>query len=639
MGNISKVINTILTLTDRMSAPLKNTSKNLKKSQEKLDELKKAQSKFKAATTIATKKVEDQTAKIQDLIEKHGKDSKEVAKAKKKLEEYTNSLKKAKEASSEAAKATAAQAAAHKQLQNKINSSKKALSNFSKSSTGMIDKAIVKTAKVGAGLIAATGSFAVGTGFSQAFDLEGYKMQLVTATKDTQKASKLMADAVKFANSTPFETGEVVEATAKMEAYGISSEKWLADVADMAGATNKSIDQATEAMADAVVGEFERMKEFGIKKEQIIERATKLSSKAIVAGKKGESAKRAAIEKALQQLMQEKFKGGAEAQAKTFKGMWSTISGVTKSALAKIVGMNEDGTIRTGSLYEKLKEKMQSVIDVLNKWMEDGTIERIAAQVTVAIEKMIKVFSDLIAFIIKYQEAIKVFAIFIGVMYAIAKAVALYNAVMTIATIVTALLASPVLLVVAAIAAVIAIAYKLGILDDIFRVISGAVNVFLGVLTAIPGAIKEIFTSAFAWVTEKMEALSKKWKKFKSYFGFGDKEENKKELDTVKKKTVIEKNITSEKKDVPKKEIIPKKLTIPKITPNLTEIIPKMDTNSLSSKNKKEKQTVIEKTVVEKTAKPINITINGDVYGFDDFKDKVSEVLAELIKYDMQNTV
>lgn len=637
MGDISKVINTILTLTDRMSAPLKSTSKSLKKSQEKLDELKKAQSKFKVATTMATKKVENQTIKVQELIEKHGKDSKEVAIAKKKLEEYTNSLKKAKEASTEAAKATATQVTAYKQLQNKVSSSKKILSDFSKNSVGMVDNAISKTVKVGTTLATAAGSFAIGTGFSQAFDLEGYKMQLVTATKDTEKASKLMADAVKFANSTPFETGEVVEATAKMEAYGISSEKWLADVADMAGATNKSIDQATEAMADAVVGEFERMKEFGIKKEQIIERATKLSSKAIVAGKKGEGAKRVAIEKALQQLMQEKFKGGAEAQAKTFKGMWSTISGVTKSALAKIVGMNEDGTIRTGSLYEKLKEKMQSVIEILNTWMEDGTIEKIATQVTVAVEKMIVIFSNLINFIIKYREAIKIFAIFIGIMYAVAKAIALYNAVMTIATIVTALLASPVLLVVAAIAAVVAIAYKLGILDDIFRIISKGVDIFLSVLTAIPGAIKEIFTSAFSWVTEKMEALSKKWKKFKSYFGFGDKkEENKKELDTVKKKTVIE-NVVSEKNDLLKKEIIPKKMIIPKITPNSTGIIPKVNTNL--PKNKKEKQHIIEKTVVEKTTKPINITINGDIYGFNDFKDKVSEVLAELIKYDMQNTV
>ena len=266
MVYISKVINTILTLTDKMSAPLKNTSKNVKKSAETLNKLKEAQAKFQAEANKATRKVENQTLKLQELIEAHGEDSQEVAKARKQLEKYTEAMKEAKKASSEAAKATSAHAASHKKLQNSVSSSQKAFKKFSDSTVKVVDGAIVKTAKAGAVMAATVGSLAVGTGFSEAFNMEGYKMQLVTATKDTEKAGQLMARAIKFANSTPFETGEVVEATAKMEAYGISSEKWLADVADMAGATNKSIDQATEAMADAVVGEYERMKEFGIKK-------------------------------------------------------------------------------------------------------------------------------------------------------------------------------------------------------------------------------------------------------------------------------------------------------------------------------------------------------------------------------------
>lgn len=87
-------------------------------------------------------------------------------------------------------------------------------------------------------------------GFTQAFDMQGYRVQLETATKDTKKAGNLMSSAIEYANKTPFETGEVAQAAAQMEAYGISSEKWLSSVGDMAGATNKSIMQATEAMAD-----------------------------------------------------------------------------------------------------------------------------------------------------------------------------------------------------------------------------------------------------------------------------------------------------------------------------------------------------------------------------------------------------
>lgn len=602
-----------------MSAPLKNTSKNIKKSAETLNKLKEAQSKFKAEATKATRKVENQTIKLQELIQAHGEDSQEVAKARKQLEKYTVAMNEAKKASSEASKAASAHAAVHKKLQNRVASSQKAFKNFANSTTKAIDGAIVKTAKAGTALAVTVGSLATGTGFSEAFNMEGYKMQLVTATKDTEKAGKLMANAVKFANSTPFETGEVVEATAKMEAYGISSEKWLADVADMAGATNKSIDQATEAMADAVTGEWERLKEFGIKKEELINAAALKYGKNIVFNKKGQVKDQLKMETVLQEVMRKKFKGGAEAQAKTFKGMWSTITGVTKSALAKIVGMNEDGTIRTGSLYEKLKEKMQLVIDVLNKWMEDGTIEKIAEQVTIAIEKMVKAFIKVASFIIKYQDWIKTFLVFAGTFYAVVKAIQLYNAVMSIAAIVTGLVSSPIFLIVAAITAVVAVAYKLGILDDIFRGITATVQFLWDIIKIIPESIKKIFTEAFSWITQKLEGLAKKWKKFKSFFGFDSKEEETKKP---------EKNNT----------------LIPKITPSNTGILPAYEgnTNISAENNKKVKkaETVIERTIVEKKSAPeITVTITGDVYGFDDFREKVAEAIIKTQQLNKSNVV
>ena len=112
-----------------------------------------------------------------------------------------------------------------------------------------------KIAKVGAVL----GGLAIGTGFKEAFDLEGYRLQLETATKDTKKAADIMSYAVDLANKTPFEGGELVEGAAKFEAMGMSAKKWLPLAGDMAAATNKSYDQATEALIDAQTGELERL--------------------------------------------------------------------------------------------------------------------------------------------------------------------------------------------------------------------------------------------------------------------------------------------------------------------------------------------------------------------------------------------
>ena len=120
----------------------------------------------------------------------------------------------------------------------------------------MAKKSTIALATISAGLAGA----GIKQGFSEAFNMEGYKAQLETATKDTKKAGQIMRDAIQLANKTPFEGGELVEAAAKFESMGMSAKKWLSLTGDMAGATNKSFDQATEALIDAQTGELERLK-------------------------------------------------------------------------------------------------------------------------------------------------------------------------------------------------------------------------------------------------------------------------------------------------------------------------------------------------------------------------------------------
>ncbi|SFA70098.1 phage tail protein [Clostridium frigidicarnis] len=243
-------------------------------------------------------------------------------------------------------------------------------------------------------------------GFEEAFNMEGYRTQLETATKDTQKASELMQEAVAFANSTPFQTGEVVEATAKMEMYGLSSRRWLKDVADMAGSTNKSIDQATEAMADIAVGEFERIKEFGIKKDQILLESNKRYGEGVVINAKGQVVDQAKLMDTVQAMMQEKFKGGSERLAQTTKGLWSTIQGISKNAFASILGAQSDGTIKAGSLLDKIKEKALQLAETLQKWQSDGTLDNIAKKFTDGFTKAYETIKNVFNFISEHKEVI-----------------------------------------------------------------------------------------------------------------------------------------------------------------------------------------------------------------------------------------
>lgn len=224
------------------------------------------------------------------------------------------------------------------------------------------------------------------TGFSQAFDLQGYRTQLQTATKDTKKAGKLMSGAIEYANQTPFETGEVVQATAQLEAYGISSEQYIKDIGDMAGATNKSMMQATEALADASTGEFERLKEFGMTKDMIVKKSEELFGEMQAFDKKGSMIDQAKAMETIQTLMQEKFKGGAEMMSKTVKGMWSTITGVAKIGLASIVGISTAGEtagqIIEGSLLDKVNTGVTFLAEKLQGLQSSGFFTNIGAGIS-----------------------------------------------------------------------------------------------------------------------------------------------------------------------------------------------------------------------------------------------------------------
>jgi len=70
----------------------------------------------------------------------------------------------------------------------------------------------------------------------------------------------------KFAATTPFQLDEVTAAFIKMANQGFTP-TWdeLTKLGDVASATGKSFDQLTEAILDAQTGQFERLKEFGIK--------------------------------------------------------------------------------------------------------------------------------------------------------------------------------------------------------------------------------------------------------------------------------------------------------------------------------------------------------------------------------------
>ncbi|WP_459482119.1 hypothetical protein [Clostridium saccharoperbutylacetonicum] len=225
------------------------------------------------------------------------------------------------------------------------------------------------------GTIATSGAMVGKSMLSQAASLEQYRNTLNVVMKDNTKAAETFAWANDYANKTPFETGEIVDATVKMTSYGLEAKKVLPLTGDMAAAMGKSIDQATEAIADAQTGELERLKEFGITKNMIVAQGAKELSGIEIVNNQGQITNQKAFNAALFSLMKERYAGSMEIQSKSFKGLMSTITGVSKNGLAQIAGIDQQGNIIAGSAFDIAKQKISSLADKLTELQSNGTFD------------------------------------------------------------------------------------------------------------------------------------------------------------------------------------------------------------------------------------------------------------------------
>jgi hypothetical protein len=200
-------------------------------------------------------------------------------------------------------------------------------------------------------------------------DMENYQNTLTVVMGSQEKAVKQLEWAEKFAAKTPFEIPQIVEATTRMESYGIKSKDTLGIVGDMASVMGKDLMQAVEAVADAQTGELERLKEFGITKKMIEEQAKAMGKSPV--NNKGQITDTKAFNNALFTLMEKRFKGGMDMQSKSFKGMVSNVQDFM-GTLGRQLGK---------PIFEAAKNRLQNFLGFLNRLKDSGTIDNFVANV------------------------------------------------------------------------------------------------------------------------------------------------------------------------------------------------------------------------------------------------------------------
>lgn len=135
------------------------------------------------------------------------------------------------------------------------------------------DKVSMSFSKIAAAVSAAIGAIAIDGLISKvvntqrSFDV--MYASLKTMTGGAQQASEAFERLRKFAAQTPFTLEQSVQGFTKLKALGLDpSERAMESFGNTASAMGKDLSQMIEAVADASTGEFERLKEFGIKAKQ-----------------------------------------------------------------------------------------------------------------------------------------------------------------------------------------------------------------------------------------------------------------------------------------------------------------------------------------------------------------------------------
>lgn len=181
---------------------------------------------------------------------------------------------------------------------------------------------------------AAGGLIALGTAAVKASaQMETYRASLTTVLGDSDKAAMAFDRLTAFAAKTPFSLDQSVQGFIKLKALGLTpSEAAMTSYGNTASALGKDLNQMVEAVADAATGEFERLKEFGIKAKQNGDQvALTFQGVTKTVGNNSKD-----IQAYLMAIGSVNFAGAMDKQAKTFNGAMSNLDDTWTQTLAAI---------------------------------------------------------------------------------------------------------------------------------------------------------------------------------------------------------------------------------------------------------------------------------------------------------------
>lgn len=190
--------------------------------------------------------------------------------------------------------------------------------------------------------------------------------QLETATKSAEGAKVAFAFLQEFAKKTPYDLKQAVDGFTKLVNLGLTpSERALTSYGNTSAAMGKDLMQMVEAVADATTGEFERLKEFGIKAKQNGDKVS-LTFQGVT---KTIGNNAAEIEEYLLKLGENEFAGAMAKRVDTLDGAIASLAD-TWDALFRAVS-----NLGVGDIIKQSVNDAEDSISSMIKLLQSGAVE------------------------------------------------------------------------------------------------------------------------------------------------------------------------------------------------------------------------------------------------------------------------
>ena len=242
--------------------------------------------------------------------------------------------------------------------------------------TKPVAKSLLRLTKLATGVGLALGGIGalVGNSLLQTgIEFENLTTRLNTLSESSEKAQESLQWIKDFTAQTPFQINQVTNAFVRLKALGLDPKDGvLAAAGNAAAALGTDLIQAVEAIADATTGEFERLKEFGIRAkvqgDEVVFQYTDSLGKIqnVLAEKQPDI-----IRETIKTIWNERYAGAMEDLSNNFSGIWSNILDLVTQFKVDILAAGP---------FEALKDGLKGLLEELKRLREDGTLKEWAEE-------------------------------------------------------------------------------------------------------------------------------------------------------------------------------------------------------------------------------------------------------------------